>query len=154
MTNNFIQVKAKQSFYHDLTGARAKDEIFQIADQDTFQTLEQAGYVCKADLSAEAQSTAQEFAKNQEAYGQAQAKANEAVSTAQHVQNMEANQHTQDINQAAQQRMQQASNSSQTQASQADQKVAQQTADQHEPAAVFNTKATAKKANVNANESK
>jgi len=152
MTNNFIQVKAKQSFYHDLTGARAKDEIFQIADQDTFQTLEQAGYVCKADLSAEAQSTAQEFAKNQEAYGQAQAKANEAVSTAQHVQNMEANQHTQDINQAAQQRMQQASNSNQ--ASQADQKIAQQTANQQQPAAVFNEKATAKKANVNANESK
>jgi hypothetical protein len=106
MTNR-IEVKAKQAFYSDLTGARANGEIFQ-TDQE-------------------------------------QAKANEAVSQAHHVQNMEANQHTESINQEAEQRAQ--NNAQSAGQSQADQRVAEQQATQHEPAATFNTKATAKKAN-------
>jgi hypothetical protein len=107
--------------------------------------LQEAGYVQKLDLSAEGQKLAQEYAKSQQQMGQEQAKANEAVSQAHHVQNMEANQHTESINQEAEQRAQ--NNAQSAGQSQADQRVAEQQATQHEPAATFNTKATAKKAN-------
>jgi hypothetical protein len=140
MTNQ-VEVKANQAFYHDLTGARANGEIFQ-TDQDTYNKLQEAGYVQKLDLSAEGQKLAQEYAKSQQQMGQEQAKANEAVSQAHHVQNMEANQHTESINQDAAQRAQNAQTPNQ-----ADQQVAEQKANQFEPAATFNTKATAKKAN-------
>jgi hypothetical protein len=140
MTNR-IEVKAKQAFYSDLTGARANGEIFQ-TDQDTFNKLQEAGYVQKLDLSAEGQKLAQEYAKSQQQMGQEQAKANEAVSQAHHVQNMEANQHTESINQEAAQRAQNAPAENQ-----ADRARMEQQANAFEPAATFNTKATAKKAN-------
>lgn len=137
-----IEVKATQGFYHDLTGARAKDEVFQIGDQSTFNILEKAGFVQKLDLTSEAQKLAQEFAKSQKQMGQEQATANEEVSQAHHVQNMEANQHTQQINQEATQRAQNA-----PQTNEADRLAMDQKAQQFEPTASPNPKATAKKVN-------
>ena len=38
-------VRAKQSFYHDSVGAKAKGQVFQVNDQATYQLLEQSGYI-------------------------------------------------------------------------------------------------------------
>lgn len=125
-----LQVKAKQSFYHELVGSRAHGEVFQV-DQTTLQALEQAGYIERLDANAESANAQQEAQKRQVEMGQAQAQANEEVSQARHNQNMQANQHTQQINQEAQQRAQQGQPQIQA---------------DPDPSAV-NAKATAKKAN-------
>lgn len=102
------QVRAKQSFYHDSVGAKAKGEVFQVNDQATCQLLENAGYIehLQNEANAEFANAHQETKKRQDEMGQAQAQANEAISQAKHLQNMQANQHTQQINQEAQQRVQ------------------------------------------------
>ena len=102
-------VRAKQSFYHDLVGTKAKGEVFQVNDQATYQLLEQSGYIesLQIEANAELANTHQETKNRQQAMGQAQAQANEAISQARHIQNMQANEHTQQINQEAQQRAQQ-----------------------------------------------
>jgi len=103
MTQENLQVRAKQSFYHDLVGSKAQGEVFTVGDQTTLQALQQSGYV----ESLQAEASSEEAKKRQDEMGQAQAQANEAVSQARHIQNMQANQHTQQINQEAQQRAQQ-----------------------------------------------
>lgn len=103
---NMTQVQAKQSFYHDLVGSRAHNEVFEVQDQATLQTLEEQGYVQR--VSGElAQSLNQQKSLEQQ-MGQAQALTNEAVSMTHHVQNMDANNHTQQLAQEAQQKAQQA----------------------------------------------
>jgi len=109
MTQENLQVRAKQSFYHDLVGSKAQGEVFTVGDQTTLQALQQAGYIesLQAEANSELAGSQQEAKKRQDEMGQAQAQANEAVSQARHIQNMQANQHTQQINQEAQQRAQQ-----------------------------------------------
>jgi hypothetical protein len=139
------QVRAKQSFYHDLVGSKAQGEIFSVNDQTTLQALEQAGYVenLQADANAELAQAQQKAQQRQQQMGQIQAQANESVSQARHMQNMEANQHTQQINQEAQQRAQQNGSDYQNEA---DKQAIQQQQKQFNPSAV-SPKATAKKAN-------
>jgi DNA anti-recombination protein RmuC len=137
------QVQAKQSFYHDLVGSRAINEVFEVNDQATLQTLEEQGYVKR--VSGEmAQAFAQQKSLEQQ-MGQAQALTNEAVSLAQHAQNMEANNHTQQLAQEAQQRAEQKGASHMNQA---DHAAMQAKANAFEPTAepAATTKAAAKKA--------
>jgi hypothetical protein len=109
MTHETFQVRAKQSFYHDLVGTKAQGEVFTVGDQTTLQALEQSGYVenLQNEANPEFAMAQQDAKKRQDEMGQAQAQANEAVSQATHNQNIQANQHTQQINQEAQQRTQQ-----------------------------------------------
>jgi hypothetical protein len=145
MTQENIQVRAKQSFYHDLVGAKAQGEVFTVNDQTTLQALEQAGYVenLQADANAELAEAQQKAQQRQEQMGQMQAQANEEVSQARHMQNMQANQHTQQVNQEAQQRAQQNGANYQNEA---DKQAMEQQQKQFNPSAV-SPKATAKKAN-------
>ena len=146
--NQNVQVRAKQSFYHDLVGAKAQGEIFELCDQTTLQTLEQMGYVENL-ANSQSQDAQQQMQQQQEAMkreqemGQIQAQANEQVSQAKHMQNMQANQHTQQVNQEAQQRAQQNGPNYQNEA---DKKAIQQQQQEFNPSAV-SPKATAKKAN-------
>lgn len=143
---NMTQVQAKQSFYHDLVGSRAKDEVFEVQDQATLQTLEEQGYVQRASGEV-AQAHAENQAKEQQ-MGQAQALTNEAVSMTHHVQNMQANDHTQQLAQEAEQRAKQQGSAM----NQADHAAMQAAQNQYHPTATPNpaatqaAKATAKKA--------
>jgi hypothetical protein len=145
MTQEQIQVRAKQSFYHDLVGSKAHGEVFQVSDQTTLQALEQLGYVetLQADASTQQAQQQQEAQQRAQQMGQQQAQANEAISQARHMQNMQANQHTQQVNQEAQQRAQQNGPNYQTEA---DKLATEQQQKQFNPSAV-SPKATAKKAN-------
>lgn len=138
------QVQAKQSFYHDLVGSRAMNEVFEVNDQATLQTLEEQGYVQRVSGEmAQAQAKQQQTEK---LMGQAQALTNEAVSLAHHAQNMEANNHTQQLAQEAQQRAEQKGESH---TNQADHAAVQAHEKQFQPTATPNpaaAKATAKKA--------
>jgi hypothetical protein len=140
------KVQAKVGFYHDLTGSRAQGEVFEV-DSQTLACLEEAGYVQKADSSAQSAnaSAMAEIESKQQEYGQAQAKANEAASTMAHMQNQEANQLTQQMSQEAQQRAEQ---KGANYTNEADQKVMQAQAQQFEPSAnpTASVKNTAKKA--------
>jgi hypothetical protein len=141
------KVQAKTSFYHDLTGSRAKDEVFEV-DSQTLSVLEQAGYVQKAEQShanAEMAQAMAEIESKQQEYGQAQAQANENASLMAHVQNVQANEHTQQTNQEIRQRAEQNganhTNEADQQAMRAQEKQFQPTAN---PAATAKT--TARKA--------
>ena len=125
--------QAKVGFYHDLTGSRAQGECFEV-DSQTLSVLEEAGYVQKADNSAQSAnaSAMAEIESKQQEYGQAQAKANEAASMMAHMQNQEANQLTQQMNQEAQQRAEQ---KGANYTNEADQKAMQAQAHQFEPVA-------------------
>jgi hypothetical protein len=86
-------VKAQMSFYHDSVGTRAKDEMFDVQNEQTVSQLEQAGYVQRVEgeqLQAYEQAKALE-----EQVGQRNALTNEAVSMATHEHNQQAAQHQQ-----------------------------------------------------------
>lgn len=149
------KVQAKMNFYHDLTGSRAMGECFEV-DNQTLQTLEQAGYVERSQqthANSEHAQAMQEIESKQGEYGQAQAKANEAVSLSAHEQNVKANEHTQQLKQEAQTRAEQ---NGADYTNEADQKAMQQAQNQFQPTAMPNveanpsaqqtTKATARKA--------
>ena len=88
-------VKAQMSFYSDKVGSRAKDEVFEVQNEQVCAELEQAGYVQKvSDEEAQAHKQNQQ---HQQKMGQKQALTNEAVSFAHIVHNQEAAQHQQNI---------------------------------------------------------
>lgn len=94
-------VQAKMSFYHDSVGTRAKDEMFDIQNDQLISELEQAGYIQRAEGEA---LQAFEAAKSlEQQVGQRNALTNEAVSLAGHEHNQQAAQHQQQFAQMRQQ---------------------------------------------------
>jgi hypothetical protein len=84
-------VKAQMSFYHDNVGTKAKDEMFDVQNEQLVSELEQAGYVQRVEGEA---LQAFEAAKSlEQQVGQRNALTNEAVSLAAHEQNMQSLQH-------------------------------------------------------------
>ena len=93
-------VQAKMSFYHDSVGTRAKDEMFDVQNEQLISELEQAGYIQRAEGEA---LQAFEAAKSlEQQVGQRNALTNEAVSLAGHEHNQQAAQHQQQFGQMRQ----------------------------------------------------
>lgn len=94
-------VQAKMSFYHDSVGTRAKDEMFEVQNEQLISELEQAGYIQRAEGEA---LRAFEAAKSlEQQVGQRNALTNEAVSLAGHEHNQQAAQYQQQFAQMRQQ---------------------------------------------------
>jgi hypothetical protein len=88
-------VKAKMSFYHDQVGTRAKDEMFDVQNENLISQLEQAGYVQR--VEGQALQAYEQTKTLEQQVGQRNALTNEAVSLATHDQNQKAAQHQQEV---------------------------------------------------------